>query len=274
VVAEALALSREHTELVITGIHIGHYGKDLDPTWTLSRLVALLLDRVPDTRFRLGSIEATEIDDLLIELLATSQGRLAPHLHLPLQSGADPVLKLMRRWHTREQYRVRTLKIAERLSPLGLGADVITGFPGETERDHDATRALIEELPFTYLHVFPFSPRDGTVAIDLPHPVPQRVSGERSRELRELAQAKGREYRAKRIGGFAEVVVEGAGGTALTGDYLRVGVGNCTGVHSGDRVGTLPAERPESPFPRALPRLPAGTLQGDADHLYIDLPSS
>ena len=254
-VAEALLLSRRHPELVLTGIHIGHYGKDLDPIWTLSRLVALLLDRVPDTRFRLGSVEATEIDDLLIELLATSEGRLAPHVHMPLQSGADPVLKLMRRWHTREQYRVRVLELADRVSPLGLGADVITGFPGETEHDHAETRALIEELPFTYLHVFPFSPREGTVAVGLPHAVPQRVSGGRSRELRGIAQAKGKEYRASRIGGFAEVVVEGDGGTALTGDYLRVGVGDA---------------QPSRREPTSAPAwLPAGTLQGDADHLYI-----
>ena len=259
VVAEALLLSGRHPELVVTGIHIGHYGKDLDPTWTLSRLVALLLDRVPDARFRLGSIEATEVDDLLIDLLATSGGRLAPHVHMPLQSGADPVLKLMRRWHTREQYRVRVLELAERVSPLGLGADVITGFPGESEHDHDSTRALIDELPFTYLHVFPFSPRDGTVAVRLPHPVPQRVSGQRSRELREIAQAKGREYRETRVGGSAEVVVEGDGGTALTGDYLRVGVGGALRTaHHHEQTGTLE-------------RLPTGTLQGDADHLYIAL---
>ena len=259
VVAEALLLSGRHPELVVTGIHIGHYGKDLDPTWTLSRLVALLLDRVPDARFRLGSIEATEVDDLLIDLLATSGGRLAPHVHMPPQSGADPVLKLMRRWHTREQYRVRVLELAERVSPLGLGADVITGFPGESEHDHDSTRALIDELPFTYLHVFPFSPRDGTVAVRLPHPVPQRVSGQRSRELREIAQAKGREYRETRVGGSAEVVVEGDGGTALTGDYLRVGVGGALRTaHHHEQTGTLE-------------RLPTGTLQGDADHLYITL---
>ena len=259
VVAEALLLSGRHPELVVTGIHIGHYGKDLDPTWTLSRLVALLLDRVPDARFRLGSIEATEVDDLLIDLLATSGGRLAPHVHMPLQSGADPVLKLMRRWHTREQYRVRVLELAERVSPLGLGADVITGFPGESEHDHDSTRALIDELPFTYLHVFPFSPRDGTVAVRLPHPVPQRVSGQRSRELREIAQAKGREYRETRVGGSAEVVVEGDGGTALTGDYLRVGVGGALRTaHHHEQTGTLE-------------RLPTGTLQGDADHLYVTL---
>ena len=154
---------------------------------------------------------------------------------------------------------LRVLELAERVSPLGLGADVITGFPGESEHDHDSTRALIDELPFTYLHVFPFSPRDGTVAVRLPHPVPQRVSGQRSRELREIAQAKGREYRETRVGGSAEVVVEGDGGTALTGDYLRVGVGGALRTaHHHEQTGTLE-------------RLPTGTLQGDADHLYITL---
>ncbi|MDX1493411.1 MAG: radical SAM protein, partial [Longimicrobiales bacterium] len=130
VVAEARLLADAHAELVITGIHIGHYGRDLADATTLSRLCAELLERVPAARFRLGSIEATEIDDLLLDLLEDSDGRLAPHLHMPLQSGADPVLRRMRRWHTREQYRSRALEIAARISPLGLGADVITGFPG------------------------------------------------------------------------------------------------------------------------------------------------
>ncbi|MBT7124146.1 MAG: MiaB/RimO family radical SAM methylthiotransferase [Gemmatimonadales bacterium] len=251
VVAEARLLARSHPELVITGIHIGHYGVDLEPSWSLSRLLRLLLDEVPDVRFRLGSVEATEVDDLLIDLLAGAGGRVAPHLHMPLQSGADPVLKRMRRWHTREQYRVRALEIAERISPLGLGADVITGFPGETAEDHEATRSLIEELPFTYLHVFPYSPRSGTVAAELPNPVVQRVSGERSKELRTLVHQKGGAYRETRVGQTAEVVVEGNGGTALTGDYLRVG------VEDGDRT------RP------ATPELRRGTLRGDGDHLYI-----
>ena len=251
IVAEARILARTHPELVVTGIHIGHYGRDLDPRWTLARLVGLLLDRIPEVRFRLGSVEATEVDDDLLELLATSAGRLAPHLHMPLQSGADPVLRRMRRWHTRAQYRARALRIAERLDPLGLGADIITGFPGEREEDHRRTVRLVEELPFTYLHVFPFSPRDGTLAADLAGPVAQRVAGERSRELRMLAEEKGRAYRGARLGGRAVVVVEGRGGTALTGDYLRV---EARGAPRGDG-GLL-----------------AGTLRGDGDHLYIAWP--
>jgi threonylcarbamoyladenosine tRNA methylthiotransferase MtaB len=239
---------------VLTGIHIGHYGRDLDPPWTLARLVAWVLDRVPSVRLRLGSVEATEVDDDLLELLATSGGRLAPHLHMPLQSGADEVLRGMRRWHTREQYRARTWEIVERLGAIGLGADIITGFPGETRGHHKDTHALVDELPFTYLHVFPYSPREGTAATDLPDPVPQRVAGERSRDLRTLAQEKGLAYRRSRVGGEAQVVMEGRTGTALTGDYLRVDVPSV----------------PEG----GLGRLLHGTLGGDGDHLYIAWPQN
>jgi threonylcarbamoyladenosine tRNA methylthiotransferase MtaB len=253
VVAEARALSRHHPELVVTGIHIGHYGRDLDPPWSLARLVALLLERVSDVRLRLGSVEATEVDDDLLDLLATSGGMLAPHLHMPLQSGADPVLRRMRRWHTREQYRRRASQIVERVGPMGLGADVITGFPGETDEDHASTRTLVEELPFTYLHVFPFSARDGTAAAALDGPVPQRVAGERSRELRELALEKGRAYRVRRTGGRARVVLEGRGGTALTGDYLRV-------------------DAPSAPPNGAAGGLHDGTLRTRRGHLYIAWP--
>ena len=224
IVREVQALARYHPELAITGIHIGHYGRDLDSPTTLSELVSQLLEEVPGVRFRLGSIEATEVDDLLVTLLQESGGLLAPHLHMPLQSGADPVLQRMRRWHTREAYRVRALEIAARVDVLGLGADIITGFPGETDIDHEDTVALVEELPYTYLHVFPFSPREGTEAAEANRrsPVPQRVSGDRSRELRELANRKARLHRRGRDGAWATVVAEGEGKTALTGDYLRV----------------------------------------------------
>ncbi|MDE2875320.1 MAG: MiaB/RimO family radical SAM methylthiotransferase [Gemmatimonadota bacterium] len=224
VVAEARVLARSHPELVVTGVHIGHYGRDLDPPSSLTALVRRLLDEVPGPRLRLGSIEATEIDDPMVDLMATSGGRLAPHLHMPLQSGADPVLRRMRRWHTREQYRRRALEIAASVGSVGLGADIITGFPGETSADHARTVSLVEELPFTYLHVFPYSPRDGTVAAGLSGPVAQRVSRERGRELRALADEKGTRYASRRGGAEVEVVMEGTGGTALTGDYLRVAV--------------------------------------------------
>ena len=258
VVAEARLLARSHAELVVTGIHIGHYGRDLPDGTTLSALCATLLDAVPDVRIRLGSIEATEVDDELLDLLEGSHGHLAPHLHMPVQSGADPVLRRMRRWHTREQYRARALEIAERVQPLGLGADVITGFPGETEADHQATVALVEELPFTYLHVFPFSPREDTVAADLSDPVPQRIAGERARALRELGHRKGAAYRRGRSGQRADVVAEGDGGTGLTGDYLRVEI----------RREATPLGVSEDGAPGLL----EGTLLVEGDDLYIVAP--
>ena len=222
-IAEARLLSRRHAELVLTGIHIGHYGLDLEPADTLSGLCGRLLRAVPDVRFRLGSIEATEIDNALVDLIAGAGGLLAPHLHVPLQSGSEAVLRRMRRWHTREQYRRRVLEIAERIQPLGLGADIIVGFPGETEADHARTRELVEELPFTYLHVFPYSVRQGTSAADLPGRVPSAGAATRSQELRELGVAKGTAYACSRSGGEALVAVE-RDGAGLTGDYLRVRV--------------------------------------------------
>lgn len=237
VVAEAATLARAHPELVLTGIHIGHYGKDLatdsrrDGPGTspgLAMLCERLLEEIP-VRFRLSSIEATEIDDRLVDLLAASDGRLAPHLHVPLQSGSDRVLRLMRRWHTREAYRARVLAIAERLGAVGsgafgLGADIIVGFPGEREEEFEETRALVEELPYTYLHVFPYSVRDGTVAASLPDRVPGDVAATRSRTLREIGLREGQAYSETRAGTMADIVVEGRDDrvAGVTGDYLRV----------------------------------------------------
>ncbi len=224
ILLEARTLAASHPELVITGVHIGHYGRDLEPKRSLSELVARLLEETPKTRFRLGSIEATEVDDDLIRLLETSGERLARHLHMPLQSGADAVLRRMRRWHTREQYRARAREIAQRARPIGLGADIIAGFPGETDDDHEQTMRLVREIPFTYLHVFPYSARSGTVAAEMEGRVSPRKARARSRELRELARRKGIRYARARGGARVRVVLEGNEGSALTSDYLRVEV--------------------------------------------------
>ena len=254
IILEARELSRHHPELVLTGIHIGHYGRDLKCPTTLSVLLARLLDAVPDVRFRVGSVEATEIDDFLLDLIRTSGGRVAPHVHMPLQSGADPVLRRMKRWHTREAYRTRAFQVADAVPRIGLGADIITGFPGETDADHEDTVRLVEELPFTYLHVFPFSPKDGTAASLLPDPVPQRVAGERSRELRVLVQEKHRRYRELRSGEASVVTLEAQGRRALTGDYLRVNV------------------RAKVNVDLDMKRLHSGVLGGNGDDLYVELP--
>jgi threonylcarbamoyladenosine tRNA methylthiotransferase MtaB len=238
IVDEARQLAAYHREIVFTGIHIGHYGHDLDAgraEHSLSRLVARLLEEVPGVRFRLGSIEATEIDDLLIELLEQSGGRLVPHLHVPMQSGSNAVLQRMRRWHTREQYRDRVEEIASRLPYLGLGADVIVGFPGESDQDFAQTRRLVEELPFTYLHVFPYSKRDGTVAASMDGTIHGDIKSRRSQQLRDLAQQKGAAYGRSRVGQAAEIVVE-ENDYGVTEDYLRVRLVGDPDQRTGDLV--------------------------------------
>ena len=242
-VAELRQLARHHREVVLTGIHIGHYGLDLAPrgarrkveAFGLSSLVALLLEEVDGVRLRLGSVEATEIDDGLLDLLATSGGRLVPHLHVPMQAGSDRVLRSMRRWHSREQYRGRMLEIVDRLPYLGLGADVIVGFPGEEDEDFQQTEALVAELPFTYLHVFPYSTREETAAAALDDCVDPQVKAERSRALRELALAKGAAYRHSRVGQGAEIVIEEAD-HGITEDYLRVRLVGDPSTRTGELV--------------------------------------
>ena len=223
IVREATVLAAHHPEIVITGIHIGTYGADIG--LSLGALMQRLVREVPVVRFRLSSIEATEIDQALFELLVDAPHRLAPHVHAPLQSGSDTVLRRMgRHWYTSASYASAVARLAERMSVLGLGADVITGFPGESESDHAATMALIEQLPFTSLHVFPFSLRPGTPAERLSGHVQPRIATRRAAELRALAARKTAEYQARRAGGAADIVVIGRGvdRQGVTGDYLTV----------------------------------------------------
>ena len=222
-VEEALALAEHHPEIVITGTHIGTYGADIESS--LGALVQRLVRDVPRVRFRLSSIEATEVDDALVELLAGDPSRVAPHLHAPLQSGSDRLLKRMgRHWYTAESYARVIERLAARMPLFGLGADVIVGFPGETDGDFAETAALVERLPFTYLHVFTYSPRAGTAATRLPNHVPLAIAQARSAELRHRAQAKGNEYRRRRVGTYADAIVisSGAERQAVTEDYLTL----------------------------------------------------
>jgi threonylcarbamoyladenosine tRNA methylthiotransferase MtaB len=177
-------------------------------------------------RFRLSSIEATEVDDGLARLLIEAPRHVAAHLHAPLQSGSDRVLKRMgRHWYTAASYRARIEWLAERLPVFGLGADVIAGFPGETDDDHHASLTLVKVLPFSYLHVFPFSVRPDAPAAKLSGHLSPVVVNTRARELRELGEAKARAYRAARVGQRADGVVSGRLGgrvDVLTEDYLSV----------------------------------------------------
>jgi threonylcarbamoyladenosine tRNA methylthiotransferase MtaB len=229
-IEEARALAQHHAEIVLTGVHIGTYGRDEGQGTgggsSLGELHEALVDAVPQVRFRLSSIEATEIDDRIARLLIEEPRRLAPYLHAPLQSGSNKVLRRMgRHWYTAESYRARLEWLAARLPVFGLGADVIAGFPGETDEDHQATLDLIRALPFTSLHVFPYSPRPDTAATRLRDAVPPGAIRVRAAELRTLGEEKSVAYRARRIGATADGVTSGrmAGRVdVLTEDYLSV----------------------------------------------------
>jgi threonylcarbamoyladenosine tRNA methylthiotransferase MtaB len=219
-------LADRHPEIVLTGIHIGHYGVDLgDGNFTLSGLVERLVRHVPRVRFRLSSLEATEVDDGLRDLFAHPD-RLAPHLHAPLQSGSDAVLKRMgRHWYTAGKYADAIERLAGSATVFALGADVIAGFPGETEDDHRRSLSLVELLPFTYLHVFPYSVRPGTAAERLPGHVGSATTERRAAELRAVGERCAAAHRASRLGGDCDLVVMGAvRREGLTEDYLTVDV--------------------------------------------------
>jgi threonylcarbamoyladenosine tRNA methylthiotransferase MtaB len=240
IVEEAARLAERHAEIVITGIHIGSYGADTGSS--LGALMTRLIREIPLARFRLSSIEATELDEELVNLLADAPDHLSPHVHAPLQSGSDAVLHRMgRHWYTAAAYERAVEGLASRTEVLGLGADVIAGFPGETESDHRETLRLIERLPFTYLHVFPYSPRPGTAATRLGSAVSPAVAERRAAELRRLGADKANAYAVRRVSGLADAIVVGRGSDrdAVTGDYLTVGVTD-DGAEPGDRfVGVL-----------------------------------
>ncbi|HXC25122.1 MAG TPA: MiaB/RimO family radical SAM methylthiotransferase, partial [Gemmatimonadaceae bacterium] len=221
---EARHLAEHHHEIVITGIHIGTYGADIGTS--LSVLLQCLIETIPDVRFRLSSVEATELDETLHRLFADPR-RLVPYLHAPLQSASNRVLKRMgRHWYTAESYADAITTLVSTRRTFGLSADVIAGFPGETESDHEATLAFIDRLPFTALHVFPFSLRPGTPAAHLPNPVPSATITRRAEELRALAHTKSTSYRHHRTGTQADIVTLGSGShrSGLTEDYLTIPV--------------------------------------------------
>jgi 2-methylthioadenine synthetase len=202
-------------------------------------------------------VEATEVDDALRERLVARDGGLVPYLHAPLQSGADSVLKRMgRHWYTAASYAAAVDRIVRDAPVFGLGVDIIAGFPGESEGDHRATLSLVESLPFTALHVFPYSVRGGTAAERLGGRVHAADVSRRAAEHRALGARKSREYELRRAGGRAEIVV--LGGTdadgarkGLTEDYLTVSVPECEAPR-GSRIAALLESRDGALFARAL----------------------
>jgi threonylcarbamoyladenosine tRNA methylthiotransferase MtaB len=186
-------------EIVLSGINLGTYGRDLTPRAEFMELLRRILDETNVERLRISSIEPLDVTEDLIALFASSP-RIAPHFHMPLQSASDRILAAMHRWYRAAHYARRVELIREQLPQAAIGADVITGFPGETEEDHDTTLRFIEERSFTYLHVFSYSSRPGTKAASLPGHLAGQIIKRRARELRALGDAKAETFRRKQVG--------------------------------------------------------------------------
>lgn len=193
-----------YRELVISGINLGRWGRDLVPALRFEDLVSAILRHTPLEKLRISSVEPMDWSDHLIELVANSP-RVAKHAHVPMQSGSDAVLRRMHRkyrpWHYREKIR----KIRDAMPTAAIGADVMAGFPGETDAEFEETRRMVEELPFTYLHVFTYSARPGTPAAQM-KPVPAQMARERNRILRELAAAKKQAFMQSFVGRTIEAI--------------------------------------------------------------------
>jgi threonylcarbamoyladenosine tRNA methylthiotransferase MtaB len=214
-----------YREVVLTGVDLGQYGLDHAPASSLAALVRRLTENSWPFRVRLSSLEPQMVTAELLDELAAWPD-FCPHFHLPLQSGAAPVLAAMGRPYGPEEFRDLVREITRRFPGAGLGLDVLVGFPGESAAEFEATRTLIAELPATYLHVFPYSPRPGTPAADLP-PLPGNLVQERARIMRELGQAKKTQFLEAQLGHVREVLVEGPVAPegwlqGLSDHYLRV----------------------------------------------------
>lgn len=239
-------LTAGHVEIVLCGIHIGHWGRDLG--LSLADLMrALCAIETEDSageplawRLRLSSIEATEVDEPLLEIMQEHPEHIAPHLHMPMQTGDDELLAAMNRWYTVEEYLDACARIRAVLDRPAFTADILVGFPGETDRAFENTLETARMAGFSRIHVFPFSARPGTAAFDMGPPPPPQITRERRARLSERAHELGQDYLAT-LGGAADaIVLEGASG--LSGRYQKVR------VESAD----LPAGPLESLFPVTL----------------------
>jgi len=208
-VIESIKNLREagYLEVVLSGIHLGRYGIDLTPETSISFLLGLINDLKIIERIRLSSIEPNELTSEIIKLASDSDS-ICHHFHIPLQSGDDDLLSRMRRPYTREFFKTIVKKINESTPDVSIGADILVGFPGETDSAFNNTYSLIEELPVSYLHVFPFSPRNKTPANSFPERVPADIVKERCARMRRLGNLKKSIFYQKAVGTIVNVLVE------------------------------------------------------------------
>ena len=223
ILPEIQTLARSgYREIVLTGIHLGHYGADFAAGRSrLARLVHHIVDLPEEFRLRLSSLEASEVNDGLIELMQQYPDRLCPHLHLPMQSGSTEILRLMKRRLMRKQFIRRCEEILSRFDRLALTTDVIVGFPGETMKHFDETWRVIERLRISKVHIFRFSPREGTEAATLPRRVHASEQKRRAWLLSSLANNLRVEFAASLIGNTETVLLE-TETTGTCGRYLDV----------------------------------------------------
>ncbi len=218
---------RGFKEVIITGIHTGAYGLDLPEKSSITKLLNTIVDQRPVHRVRLSSIEPGELTDEIISR-ATESRVLCDHFHIPLQSGDDTVLKRMKRPYNRKQFKELILKINSTLPFVALGIDILVGFPGESEAEFQNTVSLIRELPISYLHVFPFSPRPGTPAFGFPGRIDPDTLKKRAAIMRRLGQKKKRAFQERNLGRTLEAVIQETPDKqsglfkAITSNYLTV----------------------------------------------------
>jgi threonylcarbamoyladenosine tRNA methylthiotransferase MtaB len=214
-------------EIILTGTHLGAYGFDKNNSSALTELMERLTEIDNLKRVRLSSIEGTEIDDRLIELIA-EKDIFCSHLHLPLQSGSNKILKAMRRPYTAEDFKETVLNIRNKVPEIAITTDIIVGFPGETEADFNQTVEFVKELAFSKIHVFPFSAREGTPAADMKNKVNGNIIKEFSKKLRNINDQLMLNYQQKFIGDSKKVLIEEERDhntgmlTGYTDNYLKV----------------------------------------------------
>ncbi|HWR51036.1 MAG TPA: tRNA (N(6)-L-threonylcarbamoyladenosine(37)-C(2))-methylthiotransferase MtaB [Bryobacteraceae bacterium] len=219
VIEQVRGLAQRYREVVLSGINLGRWGRELGGQ-RLAALVHRILDETGIERLRLSSVEPMDWSNDLLELMASSP-RIAQHVHAPLQTGSDGVLRRMHRKYRPRHYEDRVRTARALMPDAAIGADVMVGFPGETDAEFEESRAFIEALPFTYLHVFTYSERPGTPAAEAVQ-VPMPLRKERNRVLRELAAQKGMEFRRSFVGRTLSVVTLEQERVALSGNYLKV----------------------------------------------------
>ncbi len=215
-----------HKEIVLTGIHIGNYGKDLPGKPTLVALLDTLTLTTPEVAYRISSLEPLEIDTTLLALMQERKN-IQPHLHIPLQSGHDEILTRMNRRYNTDQFREVVALCKEYLPDAAIGIDILVGFPGETEAHFGESKAFLQSLDFTYLHVFPYSIRPGTKAAEFDKQVAKKVKEERVAGLRQLSDAKKTAFWQSQLGRTWPVLVEGRRDTSgmlkgFTTNYIAV----------------------------------------------------